>query len=339
MDNHPFVSIIVLNYNGVSHLDTCFNSLRVIDYPASCWELLMPDNRSSDNSVEYVRSHFPFVKIIPFSTNAGFATGNNKAVEYARGEYIVFLNPDTKVEKTWLTELVRSLDVSESIVAAGSKVLFFGDEKIVQVAGSKMCLHGNGLNIGYGEKDRPDFSQRGFSMAPPGCSMIIKKDVFTALGGFDPDFFMYVEEFDLGYRLWLAGYKCVYVPSSVVYHEMNNYHFKVTPLLVYNEEKNRIATILKNFEFSNVIKGLIITYLIFGYRTMHYFFRGDFKNLQAMVKGNMQGVLAIPVSLEKRKIIQAGRKLSDNEMKQLGLLCPVHEMYREFKRTLPFRSP
>jgi GT2 family glycosyltransferase len=339
MDSYPFVSIIVLNYNGVPYLDTCFTSLKEIDYPPSCWELLMPDNCSSDNSIPHVQSNFPWVKIIPFPDNAGFATGNNNAVEHARGDYIVFLNPDTKVEKNWLIELVRSLDISKSVVAAGSKVLFFGDEKIVQVAGSKMCLHGNGLNVGYGEKDGPGFSQSGYSMAPPGCSMIIKKDVFIALGGFDPDFFMYVEEFDLGYRLWMAGYKCVYVPTSVVYHEMNNFHFKVTPLLVYNEEKNRIATIIKNFEFSNVIKGLIITYLIFGYRILHYFFKADFKKLQALIVGNYQGLLAIPASFKKRKIIQSGRKLSDKEMKELGLLCTIPEMYSEFKRTLPFRSP
>ena len=111
----PFVSIIVLNYNGKRHLKDCFSSLMKINYPKTKHEIIMADNASSDDSIDYIRKNFPLVKIVKFNQNYGFAGGNNKAVEYVnkKCKYLVFLNNDTQVDNGWLIELVKNVKETE----------------------------------------------------------------------------------------------------------------------------------------------------------------------------------------------------------------------------------
>src|SRR6266566_352756 len=103
------VSVVVLNYNGLKHLDTCFRSLLELDYPQDRLELIMADNASKDDSVAFMRKHFPQVRVVETGGNLGFAAGNNFGAEQATGEYVAFLNNDTRVEPNWLKELVNGL--------------------------------------------------------------------------------------------------------------------------------------------------------------------------------------------------------------------------------------
>src|SRR5436190_2997233 len=105
----PTVSVVVLNYNGLKHLDTCFLSLGALEYPKDRLELILTDNGSSDGSVEFMRKRFPQVRVVETGGNLGFAAGNNFGVERATGQYVAFLNNDTRVEPDWLSELVKTL--------------------------------------------------------------------------------------------------------------------------------------------------------------------------------------------------------------------------------------
>ena len=111
MKEYPFVSIIILSYNGHVYLKDCLNSVLDQDYPREAYEIIVADNASKDNSVDLVRSLYgEDVEIVEFGRNHGFAKGNNLAVEYAKGNLLVFLNQDTIVHKLWLGELVRGLE-------------------------------------------------------------------------------------------------------------------------------------------------------------------------------------------------------------------------------------
>lgn len=336
----PKVSAIVLIYNSKQHLKLCLESLEELNYPKSKFEIVLVDNNSSDDSIAFVRAYYPEVKIINFNENSGYAKGNNKAAHLIDSEYIAFLNPDTKVDKDWLINLVcvaisRS---DEQIVAFGGKVKFLEDPTVVQVAGSKMCIHGNGYNIGYGRKDCDEFNKEGYTLSPSGCSMLVDRKAFLHLGGFDQDYFMYVEEFDFGYRLWLAGYKSFYVPSAIVYHKMEKgLKFKIKPFIIYNEEKNRLTTIVKNFQCYNVLKGMVISILYGIYRIIAYSKNRQFDLSIAILKGQMDFLLNLKMILKKRKNIQRNRVLSDREMVQLGLLSGIEESYNEFKRIKKYR--
>ena len=157
----PFVSIIVLNYNGKEHLGECFNSLRLLDYPKNKYEILMGDNGSYDNSTDYVKKEFPFVKVIKFNKNYGFAEGNNKSTEHTNrsSQYFIFLNNDTKVDKKWLIELVRPSVENEEIVCSGSKTFHYTNQNVLDSAGNKITIIGGGFGIGRLKQDNKEYNK------------------------------------------------------------------------------------------------------------------------------------------------------------------------------------
>lgn len=340
-DNFPSVSIVVLNYNGKQHLQACLKSLSEINYPLNLYDVVLADNKSTDDSLMFVKQNFPQVEILPFDKNHGYAGGNNLAAKSVKGEYVAFLNPDTRVDEDWLIQLINAAMKygEEGVVAYGGIIKFFDDTSTIQVAGSKMCPHGGGYNVGYGRKDNHEFDSVNYTLSPAGCAMLVKKDAFLQLGGFDSDFFMYIEEWDFGYRLWLAGFKSLYVPTSIVYHKMgDHFKFKVKPLLVYNEEKNRLITIVKDFEWPNVLNGLIISIFYAIYRELSYFKNAEFELLKSILKGQIDFLRELPRTLQKRRIIQSNRKLSDKDMIKLGLMATLMDCLQELKRTQQFRD-
>ncbi len=123
MITKPFVSILLVNFNGRQLLKTCLESVFLQDYPPEKFEVILVDNDSQDDSVTYVSTNFPTVTIVELTENQGFAGGNNAAFAHAKGEYIVLLNTDTRVETTWLTELVAAAE-PETIGIVSSKLYF-----------------------------------------------------------------------------------------------------------------------------------------------------------------------------------------------------------------------
>jgi len=121
----PFVSIIVVNYNGRRYLEDCFSSLQRLDYPADRFEVIMVDNASADGSVALVKKRFPWVRIIENKSNLGFAGGNNIAISQSQGDYVALLNNDTKVDRAWLIELIKVCESDPTIGACTSKMLLF----------------------------------------------------------------------------------------------------------------------------------------------------------------------------------------------------------------------
>lgn len=123
--NIPKVSIILVNYNGKAYLGECFSSIFNLEFPRQKYEVIMVDNDSKDTSVKFVRDNFPQVQILESDKNLGFAGGCNLGVDFAKGEYVVLLNIDTKVEKRWLNFLVGRLEADDKTVAVNSKILLY----------------------------------------------------------------------------------------------------------------------------------------------------------------------------------------------------------------------
>jgi GT2 family glycosyltransferase len=331
--NLPYVSIIVLNYNSKQYLPACFESLSKINYPRERYEILMPDNASSDGSVEFISREFPRVTILPYNKNYGFAEANNRAAAEAKGEYIAFLNPDTEVDKNWLIELVKAMKADEAVACCGGKVLFLGDRNIIQNAGHKMSLIRLGCNVGLGETDNPKFNTPGYTLHASGCAMLVRKDVFFQVSGFDPDYFMFIEDVDFGLRLWLYGYKVVYVPTSITYHELaGSFESKTSPFGLFHVERNRLATLVKNLEWIDVFRGMIVSFF-YSLVKLVEFLKGRRTDLiRAMFAGKIGFVRELPKIIEKRRVVQRNRKIDDRELYRLGLLAPLKESVKEFVR-------
>lgn len=326
----PLVSIVIVNYNGLEHLHECLTSIEKIDYKN--YELIFVDNNSKDNSINYVNKNFQWINIISLNKNYGFAEGSNIGAKYSKGEYIVFLNNDTKVDKKWLSELVKEMIKDDSIATCGSKIYFY-ENNVINHAGSAITLLGNGYDIGFGQKDSTSFNEKKFVGSTCGGSMMIRKNVFNLLGGFDPNYFACCEDVDLCLRSWISGYKNLYVPASIIYHKYGGTLGKrQSANRVYMCQKNRLINILKNFELSNIIKGFMISIPYDTVRFISFIIKKERKIAFSLVKAYIEIFLMREKILQKRKIVQKNRKISDRRLIRIGVITSLTEGIKEFVR-------
>lgn len=236
----PLVSIIVLNWNGLPYLSGCFGSLRKQMYRN--FEVIMVDNGSSDGSVDYVREHFPEVRIIQNEQNLGFAAGNNVGIRQANGDLIGLLNNDVEVAPTWLEELVRAIRSSERIAGVCGKVCALGDWDRVIFTLTKIDPESAfAYWINQDSPPRPvDYLA--------GNSLLVRRSVIEEVGLLDEAYFAYYEDTDWSARMIRAGYELLYVPTAVIAHkEMGT---SSPDLHYYLMTRNRLRFALKNFDWS-----------------------------------------------------------------------------------------
>jgi GT2 family glycosyltransferase len=258
----PTVSVIVLNYNTCEHLESCFNSLQQLIYPEDKLELILVDNASTDQSVAYIRANFTDVKLIINDKNYGFSQGNNIGARAANGDLVAFLNPDMRVDGRWLIELVKPLLRDGEVTSAGSRILSW-DGHSIDFAGSAANFYGYGYQLGVGQQAEKRSYAPEQTLFACGGAMIIRRQVFLDVGGFDEDFFAYYEDLDLGWRLWVMGYKVVFAAASITYHRHHGSWQKV------NDEKRRVLyernaflAMLKNYDKANLNKILPVALLL-----------------------------------------------------------------------------
>ena len=242
----PSVAVVVLNWNGRHHLADCLGALRKQSYQGP-HQIVVMDNGSSDGSEAFVREHFPEVRVIRSPDNLGFAGGNNYAAERLTADALAFLNNDTRADPEWLEELVRVLTSAPDVASAAGKILSW-DRKHTDFVVSGATLTGFGLQIGWGEPARDDEEERDI-LSPCGGSMIIWRDRFNQVGRFDDDYFLFYEDLDLGWRLWLAGYRVRSAPKSIVVHRMHGDVRRIPDqrkAVLY--DRNPLYTIYKNYD-------------------------------------------------------------------------------------------
>ena len=208
----PSASVIVLNYNGAPWLERCLKSLRAQSIFEQL-EILLADNASPDNSAALattVMQGWPNSRVIQHGANLGFCVGNNRAAEQAHGEYLFFLNNDTWLEPDCLEKLLAGAQCAKAD-AATPLVLNYEDQ-------SFQSLGAGGFDIfGFATSREMQSDTRDVFM-PEGCAYLIRRDVFNKVGEFDAEFFMFADEADLSWRLWLAGCRAVAVPAARLHH-------------------------------------------------------------------------------------------------------------------------
>lgn len=316
-------------------MEECFTSLENLDYPKDRFEVILVDNASSDGSVEYSRHDFPWIKILQLDENYGFCRPNNEGVKIAQGEYVAFLNNDTVVEKEWLCELVKGVLREEQIISCASKVLYYDRRDVINTAGGKITIIGGGFYRGYGDRDSDRYGEFEYTGFGCGAGVLVKKDFFESIGGFDEDYFAACEEHDLGWRSWLYGYKVLYVPTAVMYHKesgtfgsKSSYH----PAKVYFITRNRLYNLTKNLNGKNVIKGLFISSVFDMYRATKYTLDGNLSSIWAIARGYLAYVRNIRRTLRKRKSVQGARKVSDRQLYNLAVIATLRESIAEERR-------
>lgn len=213
----PTCAIIILNLDGRHHLKPCFETLAKLDYPKDRFEVILIDNASTDGSVEEMKSQHTWVRLIVNDRNVGFAPGCNQGAQAAPdADVLVFLNNDMRVEPAWLRELVNPLARGEC--QATTAKMFSWDGKAINSAGGGMNFHGIGIQRGYMADPGPDFDWARKTLFACGGAMAMGRELFEEVGGFDPEFFAYYEDVDLGWRTWVQGHEVWYTPKAVCYH-------------------------------------------------------------------------------------------------------------------------
>jgi len=357
MKNNPFVSIIIVSFNGLNLLKECLASVYKQSYPQDKYEIIVVDNNSTDGSVNYIKTNYPSVIVIQNSENGGFARPNNKAAAIAKGEYLALLNNDMYAKENWLEELVASQQRTGAACVGGA-ILNRDGSKIDFFDGTIDCI-GNGYFLGDSYSPRraklstilDNYHHEKDVFYASGSAMLIDKAVFLSIGGFDEDIYIYHEDDDLCWRLWLLGHRVVTSPFAITFHRHGTTSRRFAKYQIrFYHQRNPLMMLYKNYEGKNVCKylcGALMWRLLKMIESLHadivldnehslkfltmkekiwrtmgkgrIFFRMIRKldDLLILLAAVISFLKKLPSMREKRKALQIARQRSDAEIMQM----------------------
>ncbi len=308
------VSIVIPNWNGKRFLKGCLDSLMEQTY--SELEIYIVDNGSKDGSVEFIEENYPSVKLVKFPHNTGFAPAVNAGIKAASGQYLALINNDTVVDKNWVSELAAVLDSHPEIGSVGCKMLAYDDHKLLDGVGDGYRRGGLPGRIGHREIDTGRFNTQRYILGACGGAAVYKRSMLDDIGLFDEDYFAYLEDVDIALRAQSAGYKCLYVPSAIIYHlGCGTTGSGYSPLVVKLSARNNLNTIVKNIQMPLLIKFLpqIIYWQAFYCAVV--ILKGG--QLIPWMLGTFEALFMLPIMIAKRFEINKKRKVSHSYMEQI----------------------
>jgi GT2 family glycosyltransferase len=272
----PLIYIIIVNLNGLNHLKECFDSLFAMEYKN--FRIVLVDNGSSDESLEFTRSSYPDIEIIENGSNMGFSAGVNKGIYRAlqkRADYVALLNNDTVVDRLWLSELVNHCERDHEVGVVGGTVFFYNDRALINSTGLIINKLGYAWDRDFGEKGSDVQRVCGPVIGVSGVAMLIKTHLFPQVGALDEHFFCYYEDADFCLRVWKnSDYRVDYVPTAKIYHK-----FSATAkptFKLFNMTKNQYRLIAKHFPLNLFWTALFLAFFVNIFRkATGYMLRGE----------------------------------------------------------------
>lgn len=239
----PLISIVIPNWNGARHLPVCLDSLSAQTYRPV--EVIVVDNASTDGSGALVTQHYPSVRFIPLAENRGFTGACNAGLTAAAGEILVLLNNDTEADVQWLSAVAGAFERYPEAGAVASKMLLFDRRDTFHTAGDFYRIDGIPGNRGVWQRDIGQYESEEYVFSACGGSAAYRRDMLDQIGLLDEAFFFSCEDVDLGWRAQLAGWRCIYVPTAVVYHKLQATGGDATAS--YYNGRNFIYLLAKNY--------------------------------------------------------------------------------------------
>ncbi|NLI34552.1 MAG: glycosyltransferase family 2 protein [Deltaproteobacteria bacterium] len=313
----PPVAVLILNYNGMRFLPDCLASLA--EYTSPLTHIYLIDNGSTDASVSWTKDRHPTVRIIENTQNLGFGPAYDPVIrELHEYKYLVLLNNDTVVKRDWLTTLIRTAEGDERIAACGSKILMMHNRSLIDHAGGLYTWIGAGLDIGKWTEDCGEASSEKETGFGCGASLLLRRTAYMGVGGFDTSYKMYHEDVDLCWRLRMAGYSVVHVPSSVVYHHGGGIIHQGTdrhPARTLYSQKNRLANILKNMPAELIPSALTISTMYDLIRIVRLVGLGRRNVVRAIFQGYLETFASLGGLLLKRRRFRSRKGVMDGRTK------------------------
>ena len=319
----PKVSVVILNWNGKRFLKDCLSSLSRVKYKPL--EVILVDNNSSDGSGEYIKKYFPWVKLVANKENYGFAKGNNLGFQAATGKYVLFLNNDTRVIPDFLDILIRDFEEDPTVGCIQTQMRVLNQPQLLDEAGAYLTPTGFLYHYGYRKSYRlPAYQFPREIFSAKGACMLIPRQVLKRVGAFDEDFFIFFEETDLCYRIWLAGYKVIYEPRATIFHlaggdTADKYNYGKRIYLTF---RNMTMSYLKNFGSRNLFTIYPIFLLTQIVLVLYFSFTFKYFLVKEIIRAYIWNLAHLGDTLRKRRTIQGKRKIADKKLNQRIIYNP-----------------
>jgi GT2 family glycosyltransferase len=318
----PLVSVIVVTWNSAKYLSRCLESIGVQTFQN--FEVIVVDNGSKDNCTLNLETNYPKLnlRIERLTFNRGFAAANNVGASLARGKWLVLLNADAFPEPAWLEKLLTASNTHPGFSSFSSRQLQANQPKFLDGTGDTYHISGLAWRLGLGYPTRYYGSDSAEIFSPCAAAAMYLRDAFLDVGGFDEDFFSYFEDVDLGFRLQLRGYRCLYVSDAVVYHVGSATFGERSDFAFYHSHRNMVWTFVKNMPpwmFWWHLPEHILANIIY---LLYYTLRGRGK---VLLRAKWDALWGLTIALKKRRMIQKRRTASDRCLTKLmkhGLLEP-----------------
>ena len=301
------VAVVILNWNGQKFLEQFLPS--VVNHSDNA-RIIVADNNSTDNSIPFLKEHYPTVELIELDHNFGFAGGYNNALKKVDSEYYVLLNSDVEVSKNWLTPMIELLDSDQSIAACQPKIKDYNNKECFEYAGAS-----GGFIDKYGypfcrgrifdslEKDNNQYDNIEEIFWASGASLFIRAKDYNNIGGLDEFFFAHMEEIDLCWRLKNQGKKIMVCPSSTVYHVGGGTLNKVNPHKTFLNFRNSLLTLHKNAPQKERFSIIFIRLLLDGLAGLKFIISGKPSHTWAIIRAHFSFYGAISQNKTKRKTV------------------------------------
>ncbi|MGB3947907.1 MAG: glycosyltransferase family 2 protein [Bacteroidia bacterium] len=304
------VAVVILNWNGKSFLEKFLPPLVEHNTPDS--EIIIADNASTDDSLEFLKEYYPQLKVIKNSVNGGFAKGYNDALQHVKAEYYVLLNSDIEVSANWITPIIELMDKDKTIAACQPKIKDYNRKTHFEYAGAA-----GGYIDKYGypfcrgrifdtlEEDKKQYDDVAEIFWATGACLFIRADCYHQMKGFDEDFFAHMEEIDLCWRLKNYGYKIMYCSQSTVYHVGGGTLNKINPYKTYLNFRNNLVLLFKNHAPSYFYVKIFIRMVLDGIAGVKFLISGQASHCTAILKAHFSFYASFRKTLNKRKKMKA----------------------------------
>ena len=290
------VSVVIANYNGERFLEPCLYSIQQQTYPNV--ETIVVDNASTDSSVQVVGRVAPAARVLSLEENRGFAGGINAGIRIAHGDWIAVLNSDCEASPSWIEESMAAADRNPGAVFLASRVLEH-DRKHLYSAGDCFLRGGIGYRRGQQQRDQPQYRREMEIFSASGAAALFRKPNIDEKGGFDEDYFAYLEDVDLGLRFQASGETGYYVPKAeVMHHGGGTSGGEFSSMSVRLRTRNSLLLLAKSLPAGIVWRCLPMILILQASWLARVLVRGK---IWSYLRGLGGAMLLLPRSLRSRK--------------------------------------